>query len=207
MSNPKATIYIVEDDRSFLKSVERLVRAAGYESIGLGSATLFLEQEALRHPSCLLLDVRLPDLDGLLLQETLADRGISLPIIFMTGHGDIPMSVKAMKRGAIDFLPKPFGTEDLLAAIAVALKCDSDAVEHEHQKNKVGALVDALTPRELEILRWVITGRLNKQIADALGICEKTVKVHRARVLQKAKVSSVAELVRFAERANISPAE
>jgi RNA polymerase sigma factor (sigma-70 family) len=207
MNTPKAVVYIVEDDASFRKSMERLIRPSGYDVVAFESANSFLAQESIRHPGCLLLDVRLPDIDGLRLQQKIIERGINLPIIFMTGHGTIPMSVQAMKNGAIDFLPKPFQTEDLLNAVVKALERDTYNVQEEVQRSKINSLINSLTPREKEIMRWIITGKLNKQIAYDLGITEKTVKVHRSRVMQKLKVSSVAELVRLTEKVNISPAD
>jgi len=206
MSTPKGIVYIVEDDASFRKSMERLIRTLGFEVDTFESANSFLEKASIRHPGCLLLDVRLPDIDGLRLQQTLIEKGSKLPVIFMTGHGSIPMSVQAMKKGAIDFLPKPFKTEDLLSAITNAIKRNVQDVQEELQKRKINALIDTLTPREKEILRWIITGKLNKQIAYDLGITERTVKAHRSRIMQKTNVSSVAELVRLAEKVNISPA-
>jgi two-component system response regulator FixJ len=205
MSAPKAVVYIVEDDPSFRKSMERLIRASGYEVVAFESANPFLAKASVRHPGCLLLDVRLPDIDGLRLQQELIEKGIHLPIIFMTGHGSIPMSVQAMKEGAIDFLPKPFKTDDLLSAIEKAVERDTHYVQEESQKNKINALIDSLTPREKEVLRWVITGKLNKQIAHALGTTEKTIKVHRSRIKEKLCVDSVAELVRLAEKVGIRP--
>ena len=207
MSAIKTVIYIVEDDASFRKSMERLVRASGFEVISFESADSFLEQPRIHRPACLLLDVQLPGINGLDLQQKLIEKGSSLPIIFMTGHGSIPMSVQAMKNGAVDFLPKPFEAQDLRNAILKALERDIQNSEKEIEVSKIKALVDTLTPREKEVLRWVITGSLNKQIAYALGTTEKTIKVHRSRVMQKTGVTSVAELVRLAEKANISPAE
>jgi FixJ family two-component response regulator len=206
MSAGKAVIYVVEDDPSFRKSVERLIRATGFRAVAFESANAFLSLPCIERPACLLLDVQLPGIDGLALQQQLIEKGSSLPIIFMTGHGSIPMSVQAMKKGAVDFLPKPFEAKDLRSAILKALERDGQNTEKEIESKKIGSLIDALTPREKEVLRWVITGKLNKQIAHALGVTEKTVKVHRGRVMQKMGVSSVAELVRLAEKANISPA-
>jgi RNA polymerase sigma factor (sigma-70 family) len=207
MKAPKGVVYIVEDDSSFRKSVERLIRSSGYHVVPFGSASAFLAQESIQHPACLLLDVQLPDLDGLRLQEKINQQATHLPIIFMTGHGTIPMSVQAMKRGAIDFLPKPFESVDLLSALGRAIERNKSDIQAELQRRKIGVLVETLTPRENEILRWMITGKLNKQIAYELGITEKTVKVHRSRLMQKLNVSSVAELVRLAEKVSISPAE
>jgi len=207
MSAPKSVVYIVEDDPSFRKSMERLIRASGFEVVAFESANSFLKKSSVQRPACILLDVQLPDIDGLRLQQELLEKGYNLPIIFMTGHGTIPMSVQAMKKGAIDFLPKPFETKNLLSAIVKALERDTQNVQEEALKKEINVLINSLTPREKEVLRWVISGKLNKQIAYALGITEKTVKVHRSRVMQKTKCSSVAELVRFAEQANISPAD
>jgi len=206
MSVGRATVYIVEDDPSFRKSMERLIQASGFKVVALEDADSFLKQRYIRRPGCLLLDVQLPGIDGLDLQQKLLEKGSRLPIIFMTGHGSIPMSVQAMKQGAVDFLPKPFEARDLRSAIIKALEGDIQERKKEIQENKIKSLVETLTPREKEVLRWIITGKLNKQIAFALGTTEKTIKVHRSRVMQKTKVSSVAELVRLAEKVNISPA-
>jgi FixJ family two-component response regulator len=207
VSPSKAIIYIVEDDPSFRKSMVRLIRSSGFEVAAFESAHQFLAQPHIRRPACLLLDVQLPDMDGLGLQQKLIERGSSLPIIFMTGHGNIPMSVQAMKKGAVDFLLKPFEAKDLKNAIHKALERDRQMRKKELEANKIRSLIDTLTPREKEVLRWVITGRLNKQIAQALGTSEKTIKAHRHGVMQKTKASSVAELVRLAEKVNISPAK
>ena len=206
MSDSKGVVYIVEDDPSFRKSMERLIRASGYECVACESANSFLRQAPIRHPACLLLDVQLPDIDGLRLQRELIEEGIHLPIIFMTGHGTIPMSVQAMKDGAVDFLPKPFKTKDLLSAVVKALERDIHHMQEALQKDQINALIDSLTPREKEVLRWIVGGNLNKQIAYELGISERTVKAHRSQIMQKTGVSSVAELVRLAEKANVSPA-
>ena len=202
----KGVVYIAEDDPSFRKSMERLIRASGYECVACESANSFLRQAPIRHPACLLLDVQLPDIDGLRLQRELLEKGIRLPIIFMTGYGTISMSVQAMKDGAIDFLPKPFKTKDLLSAVVKALERDTHYVQEESQRDKINALIDSLTLREKEVLRWIVAGKLNKQIAYELGISERTVKAHRSQIMQKTGVSSVAELVRLAEKANVSPA-
>jgi len=205
MNAPKAVVYIVEDDPSFRKSMERLLRASGYEVVAFESANPFLAQDPIRHPACLLLDVQLPDIDGLCLQQELIEKGIHLPIIFMTGHGTIPMGIQAMKDGAVDFLPKPFATKDLLSAIVKALERDTHNVQEESEKREINALMDTLTLREKEVLRWLISGRINKQIAYELGITERTVKAHRFKIMRKTKVSSIAELVRLADRVNIPP--
>jgi FixJ family two-component response regulator len=206
MGDRGAWVYIVEDDPSFRKSIERLLRSSGFETIAFESASAFLAHSGIRRPACLLLDVKLPDMDGLELQQKLAEQGSSLPIVFMTGHGSIPMGVQAMKRGAVDFLPKPFDAQDLENAILGALARDAQNMKKQVQADRVHSLVETLTPREKEVLRWVIAGKLNKQIAFALGTTEKTIKVHRSRVMQKTQVTSVADLVRLAEQAGISPA-
>jgi FixJ family two-component response regulator len=207
MNTRGAVVYIVEDDPSFRMSVERLIRVAGYDVVAFESADSFLAQHSIRQPGCLLLDVQLPGIDGLSLQQKLTESGINLPIIFMTGHGTIPMSVQAMKGGAVDFLPKPVKSQNLLTAVAAALERAGRNVREALERSRINALVDTLSAREKEVMRWIITGKLNKQIAYALGIAEKTVKVHRSRVMQKLKVSSVAELVRLAAKANIAPAD
>ena len=199
-------IYIVEDDAAMRKSLSRLAASAGYDARIFDSAEAFLSSELDPLPSCLVLDVRLPGLDGLELQERIAEKGIFVPIVFISGHGDIPMSVKAMRRGAVDFLPKPFDDEDLLAAAEKALAQSARLLEDRSRRDHVRSRVQKLTPREHEIMCWVITGKLNKQIAGELGISEKTVKVHRGRVMEKMQVDSVAELVRLAEEAGVDPA-
>jgi FixJ family two-component response regulator len=206
MNASKGVVYIVEDDASFRKSMERLIRGWKYEVVVFESANSFLAHTNVRYPGCLLLDVRLPDIDGLHLHQALIEKGNKLPVVFMSAHGTIPMSVQAMKRGAIDFLPKPFKPEDLYSAITNAMERNIHDLKEDFEKKEVLALIDKLTPREKEILRWVITGRLNKQIAFDLGITEKTVIVHRSRIMQKTRASSVAELVRLAEKADIPPA-
>lgn len=206
MTPDEAVVYIVDDDRSFRTSLERLLAASGYVAIGFESASAFLAEARLRRPACLLLDVRLPDLDGLDVQVELNARNVTLPIVFMTGHGSIPMSVRAMKQGAIEFLPKPFRPEELHDAIASALERDVRLCGAERLAGRAQDLIAALTPREKEVLRWVIAGKLNKQIAFALGTSEKTIKVHRSRVMEKTNVNSVADLVRLAEQAGVEPA-
>jgi FixJ family two-component response regulator len=206
MISNDAMVYIVEDDVSFRKSMERLVRVAGYEVEAFGTANEFLTSADIRYPGCLLLDVQLPDVDGLTLQQTLNEKCSILPIVFMTGHGSIPMGIKAMKNGAVDFLAKPFKPEELMTAIREALERSTNNAAEALEKDSVNALIKTLTPRENEVLRYVIAGKLNKQTAFELGTCEKTIKVHRSRIMKKTKVSSVAELVRLAQKADILPA-
>jgi FixJ family two-component response regulator len=200
-----ATVFLVDDDASVRKALTRLIKSAGYQVQAFASARDFLEHWATAEdgPACLVLDVRMPGLSGLDLQQELQSANAPLPIIFITGHGDIPMSVKAMKHGAVDFLPKPVKDKALLGAIAQALE---RAVRERSVHDKLDDIrrrLETLTPREVEVLRLVITGMLNKQIAHQLGTVEKTIKVHRARVMEKMEVQSLAELVRLAERAGI----
>jgi FixJ family two-component response regulator len=207
MNDALGVVYIVEDNDAFRRSLIRLIQVSGFVVESYGSAEDFLARADIRYPGCLLLDVRLPDIDGLSLQKSLKENGCYLPIIFMTGHGDIPMSVNAMKNGAINFLSKPFKPEALLSAIQEAFETH---IEYMHKKRKTDhflELISTLTPREKEVFQWVITGKLNKQIAHELGTTEKTIKVHRSRVMKKTRASSLAELVRRAEKAGISSAE
>ncbi len=201
------TVCVVDDDASVRKSLRRLIRSAGYHVEAFASAQDFLLWKTVDGPNCLILDVNLPDLNGLDLQQELAKREMPPPVIFITGHGDIPMSVKAMKDGAVDFLPKPFESKDLLAAINNAMVRDAAKRSERRESQRVRQLLAALTPREYEVMRWIITGMLNKQIALQLGTTEKTVKVHRSRVMEKMQADSVAELVRTAEKAGVSPAK
>jgi len=198
-------VFIVDDDASVCKGLERLIKSIDFKVETFASAEEFIQRKTYRGPSCLVLDVRMPGLSGIDLQKELVKKEISLPIIFITGHGDIPMSVKAMKDGAIDFLPKPFDEKDLLSAIDKAIDRDIQRRKQQAEKVKIQRRINILTPREYQVLRWVITGMLNKQIAYKLGITEKTIKVHRGRVMQKMQVVSVAELVRLAEKCGITP--
>ncbi|HEY7317776.1 MAG TPA: response regulator transcription factor [Candidatus Binatia bacterium] len=195
------TVFLVDDDPSVRRALARLIKSAGYQVQTFVSAREFLDRMPETEPACLVLDVRLPGLSGIDLQLELQRRNLILPVIFITGHGDIPMTVKAMKAGAVDFLPKPVRDTDLLRAIEQALA----RALHDHaqwdQAKSIQRRVEKLTPREREVMHWVVRGWLNKQIASELGIGEKTIKVHRARVMQKLEVDSVAELVRLAERA------
>ncbi len=191
------TVFVVDDDVSVRKGLSRLIKSAGFNVEAFASAEDFLKREPSAGCGCIVLDVQLPGLSGLDLQKSLAKLSHSMPIIFITGHGDIPMSVKAMKKGAVDFLVKPFDTKDLLAAIAAALSRDKETSRRDANTRKIRDRVETLTPREREVMKLVITGMLNKQIAGELGISEKTVKVHRGRVMTKMEVKSVAELVRL----------
>ena len=196
-------VFIVDDDPSVLKSLTRLVASAGYAVEAFASAREFLTRERFAGPCCVVLDVRMPGLTGLELQKALAGSGRRVPIIFMTGHGDIATSVTAMKAGAADFLTKPFDVETLLQAIVRAVTKDVQDRSEASRTEDVLERVKQLTARETEVFALVVTGMLNKQIAGELGIAEKTVKVHRARVMEKMRAQSVAELVRLADRVGI----
>jgi RNA polymerase sigma factor (sigma-70 family) len=197
-------VFIVDDDASVRKGLERLVRSVGLRGKTFASAPEFLQYAASDGPSCLVLDVRMPEVGGLALQETLAAVGHRIPIIFITGHGDITMSVRAMKAGAVDFLPKPFNDQDLLEAIQAAIARDRQAREVRATLQAIQQRADRLTPRERDVLGLVVAGLLNKQIAAELGMSEKTVKSHRAQVMQKMQVSSVAQLVLLAEKIGLT---
>ena len=182
----------------------RLVRSFGMNSATFSSAQEFLDFDKPNTPSCVVLDVRMPGLTGMDLQEEMVRRDLQLPIVFVTGHGDIPMSVQAMKKGAQDFLTKPFDEEELIAAIDRAVDRDMEQRLERTAKDAIQQRLDTLTPREREVLAFVVTGMLNKQIAGQLGTTEKTVKVHRARAMKKMKAGSLAEAVRMTEKIGLS---
>jgi len=193
----------VDDDPSVRKSLTRLIGSAGYAVEAFASAREFLARERYPGPCCLVLDVRMPGLTGLDLQEALAGAGRRMSIVFVTGHGNISMSVKAMKGGAVDFLTKPVDAKDLLKAIQRAVTKDVRDLDDEARVTEIQERIKRLTAREIEVFALVVTGMLNKQIAFELGISEKTVKVHRARVVEKMRAGSVAELVRLADRVGV----
>jgi FixJ family two-component response regulator len=196
---PGPTVFVVDDDVAVRKAVSRLLRSAGIAVAVFASPREFLAQYDPAAPGCLVLDIAMPDFNGLQLQTTLGEKGSILPIIFLTGHGDVSKSVQAMKHGAFDFLSKPVKDKDLLTAVRAAIERDAVARREQAKLSEIRARFDTLTPREREVLEHVVAGKLNKQIASDLGITEATVKMHRARVMTKMKVQAVADLVRLAE--------
>ncbi len=196
-------VFVVDDDPAVRTSLTRLLSAAGYAVEAFASAREFLARERYTGPCCLVLDVRMPGLTGLELQEALAAAGHRMSIVFVTGHIDVPKSVRAMKAGAVDLLTKPVDVKDLLAAIQRAVAKDVEELGAEARVAEIRERVKTLTPRETEVFALVVTGMLNKQIAFQLGVVEKTVKVHRAKVMEKMRAGSVAELVRLADRVSV----
>jgi FixJ family two-component response regulator len=203
----RPTIFVIDDDASVRKSLSRLLRSLEFEVETFASAELFLDRDPYDGVGCIILDVSMPGLDGLTLQDKLSQADYTMPIIFISGHGDIPMSVRAMKKGAADFLPKPFDDEELLQALMRAVEKDIEGRIKRGEAEEALERIKRLTPRESEILRYVISGMLNKQIAYKLGTAEKTIKVHRGHIMEKLHVTSVADLVRLAEKAGIKPAD
>ena len=203
MKEAESIVFIIDDDPLYRASTERLLRSVGFTVQSFQSARDFVGSRRPNVPSCLILDVRLPGLSGLDLQRDLAEAGVHLPIIFDTGHGDIPMSVQAMKAGAVEFLTKPFREQDLLDGIRRAINFDRATRLQREKLADLRGRYRALTAREREVMARVVTGMLNKQIADALGITEKTVKVHRGHIMQKMGARSLADLVRTAEKLGI----
>jgi FixJ family two-component response regulator len=201
----KFTVYLVDDDAGVLKALSRLLRAKGYEVKPYSSSQEFLEQHDPAVPGCAVLDVSMPGLDGLELQQALTAGGSHRPVVFITGKGDVPTSVRAMKAGAIDFLTKPTKDTDLLEAIWRAEGREAEARQRLAELETIQAKLSTLTPREREVLTHVVAGRLNKQIAADLGTVEKTIKVHRSRMMEKMGLRTVADLVRMAEKAQIGP--
>ena len=203
MTEADAIVFVVDDDEPMRKSLQNLIGSVGLKVEAFASAQEFLHNKLIGVAGCLVLDVRLPGLSGLDLQKRMVEAGIEIPIIFITGHGDIPMTVQAMKAGAVEFLTKPFRDQDLLDAIQQALDRDRAARKQRTQINELHNRLDSLTPREREVMGLVVAGLLNKQIAGELGTSETTIKIHRHQVMEKMGAGSLAELVRMADRLGI----
>ena len=206
MTAAPPTVHIVDDDAPFRTAIRRVLEASGYRVALFDSAEQLLAELAAGEPGCILLDVRMPGLSGPQLQERLAALGNRLPIVFLTGHGDIPMSVQAIKAGAEDFLTKPVAREKLVASVERALARDAQQRAHDGELEALRLRVSRLTPRESEVFALVVRGKLNKQIAGELGTAERTVKAHRQKVMEKCEARSLAELVRMAERLGMAAA-
>lgn len=206
MSAQSELVCVVDDDQSVRRALRRLFKSAGYSTEMFASAEDYLARETFSGPICLVLDVRMPGLNGLDLQQALESRGASEQIVFITGHAHVPTCRQAMKNGAVDFLLKPFDDVELIEAVARAFGRAKEALRQRAERRAARDMIDKLTPREFEVLRFVIVGLLNKQIADELNTAEKTIKVHRGRVMQKLGLTSVPDLVRFSQTAGILPA-
>ncbi|MEW6137893.1 MAG: response regulator transcription factor [Thermodesulfobacteriota bacterium] len=204
MTDSEALVFVVDDDDSVRKALARLMRSVGLHVETFRSAGEFLGREPHPGPACLILDVRMPDLSGLDLQKELAASGTTLPVIFITGHGTVPMSVQAMKAGAVEFLEKPFDDQTLIDAVHEALKKDQQARLKKAELREIHERVCSLTPREREIFGLVVSGKLNKQIAFELGTSEKTVKAQRSQIMKKMRADSLADLVRLAVKVGIT---
>jgi FixJ family two-component response regulator len=205
MISPTAMVFVIDDDESVRKSLKRLLDAARFKTEVFKSASEFLSCSAYTGPSCVIVDVKMPGLNGIDFQEALIELGREEQLIFITGHGDIPMCAQAMKAGAIDFLPKPFRPNQLLESVERALARSTEQRLRASEKNHAHALLQRLTPREYEVMELVAAGLLNKQVGGELGIAEKTVKTHRAHIMQKLRITSVAELMGVLQKAEVTP--
>jgi RNA polymerase sigma factor (sigma-70 family) len=205
MSEPESIVFVVDDDPSVRSAIKRLIGSMGLQVELFGSAQEFLASKLPNVPSCLVLDIRLPGISGLALQRQLAEANVQIPIIFITAHGDVPMTVRAMKAGAVEFLTKPFCDQDLLDAIHLALERDRARRQREAEIATLRERFKSLSPREREVVAMVVSGMLNKQIAAEIGTTENTVKVHRSRAMEKMQAKSLAGLVKMVERLEILP--
>jgi FixJ family two-component response regulator len=199
------TVFIIDDDRGMRQSMQDLVESVGLRAESFATGEEFLRRKRTNDPSCLVLDVRLPQMSGLDFQRQLAETGVQIPIIFVTAHGDVPMSVRALKSGAVEFLTKPFRDQDLLDAIQQALQRDRAAREQQAEMHDLQVRYRGLTAREREVMTLVVSGMLNKQIASEIGASEATVKIHRGHVMQKMQAGSIVDLVRMADKLKLSP--
>jgi FixJ family two-component response regulator len=204
MISPPVTVFVIDDDESVRKSLKRLLDAAHHKTEVFKSASEFLSRSPHPGPSCIIVDVRMPGVTGIDLQKTLIDTGREEQLVFITAHGDIPMCAQAMKAGAVDFLPKPFKPKELLESVERALSRSSEKLLLASERNRARALLQQLTPREYEVMELVATGLLNKQVGGELGMAEKTVKTHRAHVMQKLGITSVAELMVVLQKAEVT---
>ena len=204
MISPPVTVFVIDDDESVRKSLKRLLDAAHHKTEVFKSASEFLSRSPHPGPSCIIVDVRMPGVTGIDLQKTLIDTGREEQLVFITAHGDIPMCAQAMKAGAVDFLPKPFKPKELLESVQRALSRSSEKLLLASERNRAHALLQQLTPREYEVMELVATGLLNKQVGGELGMAEKTVKTHRAHVMQKLGITSVAELMVVLQKAEVT---
>ena len=205
MMSSTAMVFVIDDDQSMRKSLERLLDAASYKAELFSSASEFLSRSAYAGPSCVIVDVRMPELNGIDFQKALIEVGREEQLVFITGHGDVPMCAKAMKAGAVDFLPKPFKSKQLLESVERSLTRSAEQRRRASEKTHARDLIERLTPREHEVMQLVATGMLNKQVGGELGMAEKTVKTHRAHVMQKLGITSVAELMVLLQKAEVPP--
>ena len=205
MMSSTAMVFVIDDDQSMRKSLQRLLDAACYKVEAFTSASEFLARSAHDGASCVVVDVRMPELNGIDFQKALIEGGREEQLVFITGHGDVPMCAKAMKAGAVDFLPKPFKSKQLLESVERALTRSAEQRRRESEKNHAGGLLERLTRRQYEVMQLVATGMLNKQVGGELGMAEKTVKTHRAHVMQKLGITSVAELMVVLQKAEVPP--
>src|SRR6266404_6646866 len=207
MNASNVMVFVIDDDESIRKSLKRLLKSADYEAEVFESASAFLARPPYSGSACVVVDVKMPGLNGIEFQQALIDRRREEQLIFITGHGNIPMCAQVMKAGAVDFLPKPFKPRELLNCVERALERSGHQRQRAAEKNDARRQLDLLTPREFEVMQLVVTGMLNKQVGGELGMAEKTVKVHRGRVMQKLGVRSVPELVRLVQKAGLSVSE